>query len=355
MIRKTKWIKALALASLFSICLIGFTGCNTKTSSDKSQTKQDYITKSSFKLNTFVTINIYDKQEESLLDGAMQICDYYEKIFSRTSKESELYQFNHGMRNEATDGRNQSTVSKELAEVISQGLHYSAESDGAFDVTVANLSDLWNFSAENPRVPEQSEIDALLPYVNYKDVKVDGTTVTMKDKNMAIDLGAIAKGYIADRIKDYLVSNGVKSATINLGGNVLCVGKKIDGTPFNIGIQKPFADRNEIIATIAVDNLSVVSSGIYERCFTVNGKFYHHILNPKTGYPYDTDLVGITIISEKSVDGDGLSTTCFSLGVEKGLELINSMENVYAVFITSEDEIIYSDGLKENFTITEIK
>lgn len=169
---------------------------------------------------------------------------------------------------------------------------------------------------------------------------------------MGLDLGAIAKGYIADKIKEFLMEKGVKSAIINLGGNVLCIGGKPDKAPFNIGIQKPFADRKETIAVMELSDKSIVSSGIYERFFERDGNFYHHILNPKTGYPYDNSLVAVTIISDKSVDGDGLSTSCFALGLEEGMKLINSIENVHAVFITDDYKPHFSDGFEEAIPLT---
>jgi thiamine biosynthesis lipoprotein len=160
-----------------------------------------------------------------------------------------------------------------------------------------------------------------------------------------IDLGGIAKGYIADRLKEYLSEQGVTGAIIDLGGNILCMGGKTTTDPFRIGIQQPFADRNETIATIDIRDKSVVSSGVYQRYIqTEDGKIYHHILDPSTGYSFDNGLLGVTIISEKSVDGDGLSTTVFALGLEKGLELVESLDDVEAAFITEDETIIYSTG-----------
>ena len=135
---------------------------------------------------------------------------------------------------------------------------------------------------------------------------------------------------------------------INLGGNILCIGEKMDGSPFQIGIQQPFADRNETIAAIKAKDVSVVSSGIYERYFkTEDGSMYHHILDPRTGYSYQNDLLGVSIVSDASVDGDGLSTTAFALGLDKGLELINATEGVEAVFITSDEKLHYSSGFEK--------
>lgn len=170
---------------------------------------------------------------------------------------------------------------------------------------------------------------------------------------MGINLGAIAKGYIADKMKEYLVEQGVKSAIIDLGGNVLCVGEKTDASPFRVGIRKPFADRSETAAIMEISDKSVVSSGVYERFFKKDGVLYHHILNPKTGYPYENNLISVTIISDESTDGDGLSTTCFALGLEKGMELVNSLSDVQAVFITDDYELHYSEDFQDEITLVE--
>ena len=139
----------------------------------------------------------------------------------------------------------------------------------------------------------------------------------------------------------------MKSAVINLGGNVLCVGNRPDGTPFHVALQKPFAEKRETFETLAIDGLSVVVSGVYERHFIVDGKNYHHLLDPKTGWPYDNGLISTAIISESSADGDALSTACFALGLEKGMELADSLDGVYAIFITDGYEVYYSEGAEE--------
>ena len=232
---------------------------------------------------------------------------------------------------------------------------YSVLSEGAFDIAIEPLTSLWDFTAENPKVPKDSLIQAALPKCNYHNISVDTdkNEITLKTDDTAIELGAIAKGYIADRLKDYLVSQNVKSAIINLGGNVLCIGEKTDNSAFKIGIQKPFADRSETIAVMDIRDKSVVSSGIYERCFEQDGTLYHHLLNPKTGYPYDNGLIAVTIISDQSVDGDALSTTCFALGLEDGMKLAESLDDVQAFFVTSDYEIHYTRDFQKKIKVTE--
>jgi thiamine biosynthesis lipoprotein len=168
---------------------------------------------------------------------------------------------------------------------------------------------------------------------------------------MGIDLGAIAKGYIADKIKEYLISNDVNSALIYLGGNVLCIGEKDTGA-FKIGIEKPFDADGNPAAVVSVSDTSIVTSGTYERYFEKDGNFYHHILDKNTGYPIENDLTAVTIITPVSADADALSTTCFSLGLEKGMELLESLDYADGFFITKDEECHYTKGFEEKYQLT---
>lgn len=296
-------------------------------------------------LHTVSTIQIYDSTDYNILNGCFAIIDKYEKLFSRTLKESEVYRINHSDSNTVT-------ISEELADILKLSLYYGEKTNGAFDISIAPLSSLWDFSSPEHRTsaPAVEDIEAACALINYADVSLNENTLTFAKNGMQLELGAVAKGYIADRVKDYLLENGVTSAIINLGGNVLLVGEKPDGSAFNVGIQKPFEDRNSVVVAISeLRDVSMVSSGIYERYFyDIDGTFYHHILNPDTGYPCDTDLLQVTIISPDSATGDALSTSCFALGLEKGMELIHSLDNVYAVFMTMDGELHFSNGYLEN-------
>ena len=238
-----------------------------------------------------------------------------------------------------------------MYELVSAGLEYAALSNGAFDITIGSVSRLWDFTAESPKVPDSGRIAEALTHVDYTRVSVsdngDGTYSISKPDDVILDLGAVAKGYIADKIKDFFEENGVKRAIINLGGNVLCIGKKTNTDNFGIGVRKPFAANNEVLVALSVDDSSVVSSGNYERYFYADdGTFYHHILNPATGYSYDNDLSDVTILSKDSLTGDCLSTTCFCLGLDDGMKLIESLDGIEAIFVTNEGEIHYSSGAK---------
>ena len=339
------------------LCQAVLSGCSTKTKSGENTAadSQEPISSTAIKLNTAVTVTIYDSKDKDLLTECMNLCDKYEKVFSRTSADSELYKLNHRKLTPVEGTEDTYQVSDDLAELISEGLDYSELSKGAFDIAIEPLTSLWDFTAEDPQVPKDSLIQAALPKCDYHNISVDKdkNEITLKTDDTAIELGAIAKGYIADRLKDYLVSQNVKSAIINLGGNVLCIGEKPDNSAFKIGIQKPFADRSETIAVMDIRDKSVVSSGIYERCFEQDSTLYHHLLNPKTGYPYDNGLIAVTIISDQSVDGDALSTTCFALGLEDGVKLAESLDDVQAFFVTSDYEIHYTKDFRKKIKVTE--
>ena len=296
------------------------------------------ISKTGFYFDTVIKITLYNSDDADYLDGCFALADKYENLLSATIESSDVSKIN------AANG-SPVTVSPETAELIREGIDYGTLSSGQFDITIGKLSSLWDFS-ENPGiVPDADAIASAVSTINYQNITVSGNTVTLNDPDEAIALGGIAKGFIADKMKAYLNENGITSGIINLGGNVLIIGPKEDGSDYRIGIQKPFSDTGTALATVSIPDGTVVSSGVYERYFKKDGVLYHHLLNPKTGYPYENDLTGVTIICSRSVDGDGLSTTCFSLGLEDGMKLIESLPDTEAIFITSDGELHTSSGI----------
>ncbi len=302
--------------------------------------KREPVSRSAFLLNTFVSITLYDTGDETILDDAIKLCQEYESMFSRTLETSELYALNH-----RADGVMTVSLSDDMAALLQKSLYYCELSKGAFDITIEPVSALWDFTSDTAVLPDKAKLERALTQVGYQVLSLDKNSLTFHSP-ASIDLGATAKGYIADRLKEYLVAAGVKSAIINLGGNVLCIGSRPDKSPFTVGLQKPFADHSETFAVLQVDDQSVVTSGVYERHFVFDGKNYHHILNPKTGYPYDNGLISVTILSDSSADGYALSTVCFSLGLEEGMRLVDSMDGVYACFIDENNQIYYSKGME---------
>lgn len=295
------------------------TGCRSGM-----RTGTEEFSRSGFYFDTSISIKIYDEQGEALLKKCFSLCNDLEYTFSRTLRDSELYQVNH--RSE-----NQVEISDDLANVIGLGLEYGRKTNGAFDITICPVAELWDFKSEDPEVPSAEALKEALEKVDYTSVHLNENTLTFDRSDTMLDLGAIAKGYAADQLKKLLLEADVKSAVINLGGNVQTIGTKPDGTPWNVGIQKPFAPSGETLAVVEVTDQSVVCTGVYERYFELNGKRYHHVLDPKTGYPVETDLDQITIICGESALADALSTSCLLLGEEQAKVLLeeNGFSNTW--------------------------
>ena len=206
------------------------------------------------------------------------------------------------------------------------------------------MVELWNIHDGEGHYPTQEELDAVLPLIGNDDLLVEEGRAYLAREGMVANLGAIAKGYIADQVKALLVEQGVEHAVINLGRNILLIGGRPDGTDFLVGVQDPNAEEGALADMVAAQGKSVVTSGVDERYFVYEGKKYHHVLDPFTGFPADTGVASVTILSDNSAQGDALSTTCLLLGPEAGMELIESLDGVEALFITTDGEQIASSG-----------
>lgn len=281
-------------------------------------------TETRFLLDTVVTLTA-DCGDEGI-DGAFALCARYEQLFSRTVPDSDTARLNAAAE--------PIPVSDEMQELLRRALYYSELSGGKFDVTICSVSELWDF--ENQVVPGRDEIAAALRNVDYHSIALTEETAFLNGKK--IDLGGIAKGYIADRLTEYLKENGARSGILNLGGNVAVFGKEA-----TVGIRRPFGE--DTVAVIRLCDCSAVTAGIDRRSFERDGKRYHHILDPATGYGVENELASVTVFSKHSVDGDALSTVCMLLGTEKGLELINSTKDTEAVFLDRQGNMTLSSGL----------
>lgn len=328
----------IKIISIFMCIVIGMafiTGCGDKEKetidADSKVEAQDFV------LNTTCTISVYGTDDQSLADKGIEVCKEYEKMLSKTVPGSDIYKINNS-------GGKPVQVSDDTIKLIKKSIEYSKKTEGLFDITVGELTDTWNFTSDNPKVPEAAQIEGILPHVGYHNIKMEGNKVWITDDRAKLDLGAIAKGYIADKVAERLKKDGVKRAIINLGGNVVTIGEKQAGFPWIVGIEQPFSNRTEVAGLVESKNNSVVTSGIYERKFEENGVLYHHVLDPKTGWPRKTDLESVTIITKKSVDGDVLSTSCLLLGFEKGKKLIESTPGAEGVFMKVGGEIITTEN-----------
>lgn len=325
-------MKYKRLTALLSSAALLLSGCSGLPK-ERDQIYTDTL------FDTVVRIEIYDRVDEDVLKGCENICKKYHSMFSNKIEDSEISQINSA-------GGNAVEVSDETVTLLKKAIYYGDLSNGAFDVTIAPVSDLWDFHAETPALPAPEAVYEAASHVDYKNILIDDNTVRLLDPYASIDVGGIAKGYIADILKKYLKEQGVKHAVINLGGNVLAMGKRLDGNDYNIGIQKPFDMTGEAITSVRVANKSVVTSGTYQRYFESDGKIYHHILDPHTGYPCENNLYSVTVITNSSLTADALSTTCFLLGYDKSMRLIEQLDNVDAVFITNDNKIHYSKNFQ---------
>ncbi|UJF15754.1 FAD:protein FMN transferase [Jeotgalibaca sp. MA1X17-3] len=343
--------KKLSLVGVLTLILIFFSACG---SNDSNQTLlQQPYEDTEFLMGTYVTLRIYDEEKEAVLEkGFNRVKDLADRLSGET-QESEITAVNKAA------GENSVVLSEDIYDLVKYAADYTAESKGEFDYAIGPITDLWRIGFDDARKPEQVEIDEALKLVDYKSVELNDKehSVFLKKEGMMLDLGAIAKGYMADEIHELFEEEGVTTAIIDLGGNVFVMGgsPSRDGEFWNVGVQDPLGNRGESIGSTKQTNQSIVTSGIYERYLEVDGKLYHHLMDPDVGYPFENEIAGISIISEKSVDGDALSTLVFGLGLEAGLEYVNQRDGVEAVFISKDKDIYLSDGLKDNFELTSKK
>ncbi|MBQ3141378.1 MAG: FAD:protein FMN transferase [Clostridia bacterium] len=299
-------------------------------------------TQTALAMDTVIRVTVYGQPDDTILTRAMDLCKQYEGIYSATVEDSDVSLLN------AAKGKSVS-VSAVTLELLGQAQKYYELSGGLFDVTVAPVSKLWDITQDYPVVPKQKSIDKALTKVGFENLTCSFDTLSASLANGAqIDLGGIAKGAVSDHVSDYLRAQGVESAVIDLGGNVYVLGDK-NGKPFTVGIAYPFAKEGELLGTVKVCDKAVVTAGIYQRYFRMDDQLYHHIFDPVTGYPAETDLYSATILCDDALQADALSTTCILLGHEKAMELIRSLEGVDAVFITSDEQVYVTPGFTEKY------
>lgn len=330
-----RWLSLLFILAL----IISQTSCGSKST--------EPVVGENYFLDTICQITVYDMGGELDEDTAnyaitkgFDRCRELDNKLTNKKDSSEVGAINSA-KGEWTE------VSEDTINVIKGGLKYSAMTDGQFDITIGRVTDLWDFHADEPKVPKAEDIEDAIKHVDYNKVEIDGNRVRLNDPEMKLDLGGIAKGYVGDQVADTLMAEGVTSAVINLGGNIVTIGKKPSGDEFVIGVEKPFSDRSDIIGKTHGDDETFVTSGVYEREFEVDGKIYHHVLNAKTGYPVETDLDSVTLAAPRgmSMDCDAMSTICLIKGLDDGLEFIDSIDDVEAVFCPTEGAIMSTEGM----------
>lgn len=321
--KKLAFITALAVA-VCSLFLSGCAGVRTRTF---------------YALDTSITITAYNCTDQ-IIDSMVDQVNSLDAIFNIYNKDSEIYKLNNEQKLEE--------ASETLVSVLSQSLNYAKMTEGAFDPTIGAVSTLWDF--ENGVIPSDEDIQNALKTVNYNNVAISGRRIILKN-GAKLDLGAVAKGYITGNIASRLKLDGIKRATLNFGGTVFIFGEK----NIRVGVQTPFGQQDEISAEISATGQTVVAtSGNYQRYFEKDGVRYHHILDPKTGYPVNNGLESVTVIGNTAAMDDAFSTALFVMGREKAAQLVKRVKGMEALFIESDDSIYHTDGLTfdGNYTFT---
>jgi thiamine biosynthesis lipoprotein len=299
-----------------------------------------------FVLGTVCSVTLYDQAKTQVYIDIFRSLREIENHMSLNLPDSDVARVN------AAAGIAPVRVHDDVFDVIERALFYAGISGGAFDPTVGPLVSLWGIGGDNPRVPSQAEIDAVLPLINWRDIELDRgrRSVFLKRPGMALDLGAIAKGYAADKAAAIIKEARLKRAIIDLGGNVLTYGEKQDREPWRVGIQDPLDTRGAYIGIVEGRAQTIVTSGVYERNFEADGVLYHHIFSPFDGYPVNNGFLSVSIIADTSIDADALSTAVFVLGYEKGLALIESLKGIQAIFVFEDLSVRKTEGV--NFILT---
>lgn len=327
--------------------LLAISGCE--------QSPPQSVSATDFALGTTCSVKLYGSKYQRYLEPALAIATEIEAQMSTHTEDSEIAVINRKA------GRTAASVSEETFQLVRRAKGFSALSDGIFDLTVGPLVELWDIGSGAESVPSPEAISAALGKVDFHNVeliesaaaKSEQAQVFLENEGMRIDLGAIAKGYAAERIVEYLKSEGVEYGIVNLGGNVYAFGEKHNSDKWKIGIQSPTEERGRYIGVIELIDKAVVTSGKYERYFIEDGVRYHHILSTEDGYPIENGLASVSIISADATEADALSTLVFGLGLEKGLEFTEQREGVEAILVTEENIVFTTTGLRSAFKLTD--
>jgi len=307
--------------------------------------KHEYNYEKTFNaLGTINTITAYGKKGKDAIEAA------YKRVLEIEDRMSAFKDGSDVMKINRSAGIEPKKINADTFNLLNRSLEFSNSSKGAFDITIRPLTSLWGFGKKLNYLPKKEEIDEVLPLVNYRELFLDeeNCTAYLKRKGQAIDLGGIAKGYAADEVKRILLQYRIKDALINLGGNIVVLGHNPEGQPWRIGIQNPFAATGHYIGTVKTTNRTIVTSGSNEQFFIKDGIRYHHIINPRTGYPINNGLLSVTVICQSSTDADALTTALFVSDVVDAIPLLKSI-NAEGIFVMENQDVFVTEGLQGNF------
>lgn len=314
-----------------------------------TQVPQEDLSQTTYALGTVININLYDQGDQALMNALIDRVGAIEAMMSAQMEDSEVSEITRQA------GIAPVVVSPETFEVVQRALYYADLSKGSFDPTIGPIVQLWGIGTEEARVPDPGEIQATLKSVDYTKVVLDeaNQSVYLSKLGMSLDLGGIAKGFVADELVEILDQSDVERAMINLGGNIYAYGEKADGENYKVAIQTPYDTRNTYFGYVSIKNMTVVTSGPYERFFEEDGQLYHHIFDANTGYPIQSDVASVSIIAPHSMDADALSTLLFTMNPEEGLALIEALDDINCIYVDKSFNLRMTEGLVASFTLTD--
>ena len=335
-------LKRTAVVAMCVILAAGMTACGKKMDSVQSESvsENDKYSSDIFAMDTYMSLTAYGAKAEDAVTAAIHEIQRLDAMFSVGNTDSDVTTAN--MQGSAT-------VSDETAYLVEQSLEISRKTDGAFDITIYPVMELWGFTTKNYKVPQVDELQETLKRVSYENVSLKDHELVLKN-NAQIDFGGIAKGYTSSRVMQIFKEYGIEHGMVNLGGNVQTLGMKTDGTAWRVAIQSPQGG-NQYLGILETSDQAVITSGGYERYFEENGVTYHHIIDPKTGYPSDSDLTSVTIVCADGTKADALSTSFFVMGLQKAESFYENTDLDFDVILLTKDNQIYiSEGIAQNFT-----
>ena len=331
-----KKIVAFGLAAAFLL-----TGCAERREAAQqmleNQKMENRHEATSFAMDTVMTFTVIHEDGDEIIIDAEQEIRRLENLLSVTLENSEISKLN------AAAGKESVEISEDTMILLEAGKNLGAMTGGAFDIAISPVVKAWGFTEEEHHVPSQAELDTLLPLTDPDEVILDQMTAFLQKEGMAVDLGGITKGYASDQVASLLKGKGVESAIVSLGGNVYGIGTKPDGEKWEVALANPL-DANDYCGLISIKDQAVVTSGGYQRFFEENGKKYHHIIDPATGYPAENGLLSVTIISESGMEADVLSTALYVMGLEDALAYWQEHGGFEAIFVTEAGEVIATEG-----------
>lgn len=343
--KDTKRIVAALLVINLMVAMM--TGCGKTDSSAGAKGGTDSLTQEEtrdlFAMDTYMTLKAYGKHADEALDASVKEIERIDEMLSTGKATSEIAKIN-------TDGSG--NASKETIDLIIRSIKLYKDTDGAFNISVYPIMKAWGFTTEKYRIPGKNELQKLLANMDVNKIicNINAGKVTLEQKGMEIDLGGIAKGYTSDRVMDIMRKYGVKHAVVSLGGNVQTLNSKPDGSAWKIAVEDP-KDKSKYIGALSLRDQAAITSGGYERYFKKNGKKYHHIIDPETGYPARKGLSSVTIVSADGTLADGLSTSLFIMGKDKAeIYWKEHSQEFDAIFVEDDGTIWVTEGLKDSFS-----